>query len=86
MKSFTFWNFSLSPGEETLSGKIKTANLAEKNIFKFYILELFRKSGEDFSLQNIFQKVFEMKYILEREIFSRFPEKFQNVKFEIEKR
>ena len=50
--------------------------------FKFYILELFRKSGEDFSLQNIFHFKNFLKNILEREIFSRFPEKFQNVKFE----
>ena len=31
---------------------------------KFYILELFLNSGEDFSLKYFFQKFFEMKYIL----------------------
>ena len=57
MKSFTFWNFSLSPGEETLSGKIKTANLAEKTFSNFTFWN-FSGNLEKISLSKIFFKKF----------------------------
>ena len=53
------------------------------SVFQFQILHFGTFSaGRRFSLQNIFHFKNFLKNILEREIFSRFPEKFQNVKFE----
>ena len=67
---------SFSPGENS-------KNVFVSAFFKFQILHFGTFSvGRRFSLQNIFHFKNFLKNILEREIFSRFPEKFQNVKFE----
>ena len=58
--SFTNWNFFFFQPCKIFS----RPNSGDKKM-KFYILELFLKSGEDFSLKFIFSKIFfEMKYIL----------------------
>ena len=71
--SFTNWNFLFSSLEKIFS----RPNSGDKKM-KFYILELFLNSGEDF--QNIFhfKFFFEMKYILK--IFIPLTEKVPKCK------